>query len=89
MILELHLNFMNDKMLLSSWEFKYDIWQSKQHKILSFFKKTLTSNHINFKYKKEYGNIIFEISGKPHLFYDVQNVLDEYFSSLKAEQLVV
>lgn len=89
MILELHLNFMNDKMLLSSWEFKPEIWNTKQQKILAFFKKTLSVNHINFKYKKEYGNVIFEISGKPHLFYDVQNILDDYFASLKATQLVI
>ena len=88
MIIEIHLNILPDRVLLCAWEIPNSSWQDNKEKIFSFISKTIRTYNGHYNRNKWQEHFVYTLNGKPHLFFDVQNRLNEYLPQLKAIEIV-
>lgn len=88
MILEITCSVSEDEILLASWEFEPTIWNGKEKLVQNFIKTTIRAYSGEYLIKETTNNIVYKIVGKPNIFFNTQNRLNEYFDLLKVEKLI-
>lgn len=92
MIIELSLELNPNEFFLASCELSEDIWDKKEKEIKDFLHNTVRSYEGNFKINETnepFPTIQYFLIGKPNLFFNTQNRVEEYINTLGGKTLVV
>ena len=88
MILEITWFLNENDVLLASWQFEEIIWNEKKKILKDLIKTTIKSYAGDYNISESTENTNFKIIGKPNIFFNTQNRLNEYFELLNVEKLI-
>lgn len=94
MIIELKLKFFKspNQVWLAAWEIDNFLWEKEKKKINVFLNNTLNvyrnKENLDYNLQNKGENITFDLSGKPYLFYELQNIFNDYLLSLKIKPIL-